>query len=106
MITAYTNIVINKVLKKGVVTSYTSDKVSLFIKHEGVQKRYNPTSITNSSVSSDGSIVFNVSLWGDGSYSMYITAENNSDMDTNGVQLVTLASGYVKKISDNGTMSL
>lgn len=106
MITAYSNVVIQKVLKAGTVTSYTSDKVSLFIKHEGVQKRFNPTSIVNATSNSAGSISFSVGLWGDGSYSMYITAENSSDMDVSGVQLVTLATGYIKKISDNGTMVL
>lgn len=88
------------------VTSYTSDKVSLFIKHEGVQKRFNPTSVVNSTSTVDGSISFNVSLWGDGSYSMYITAENSSDLDSSGVQLVTLANGYIKKITDNGIMTI
>lgn len=106
MITAYSNITINKVLKGGVATSYAIDKVSLFIKHDGVQKRFNPTSVVNATTGADGSISFSVSLWGDGSYSMYITAENTSDLDVSGVQLTTLATGYIKKITDNGIMEL
>ena len=39
---------INKVLRLGPVTTYTADKVSLFIKVNGVQKRYDATSVVNS----------------------------------------------------------
>ena len=105
MITTSTNINIHKELRSGKVTNYTTDKVSLFMVHDGVQKRFNATSITNATTNSEGLIVFNnVPLWGDGSYSFYITAENVADLDVPGVDLVKLASGYVKKITNVDTI--
>lgn len=105
MITTSGNINVNKVIRAGVATAYTPDKVSLFIKHEGLQKRFTATSITNASTVASGLIVFtNVPLWGDGSYSFYITAENNADLDVNGVGLDKLATGYVKKITNTDTV--
>lgn len=105
MITTSESINVNKVIRSGVVTTYTPDKVSLFIKHDGVQKRFTATSITNASTISSGLIVFiAVPLWGDGSYSFYITAEDDADLDTNGVGLDKLATGYVKKITNTDTV--
>lgn len=105
MITTSESINVNKVIRSGVVTTYTPDKVSLFIKHDGVQKRFTATSITNASAISSGLIVFTaIPLWGDGSYSFYITAEDDADLDTNGVGLDKLATGYVKKITNTDTV--
>ena len=105
MITTSNSINIHKELISGKITSYTLDKVSLFMVHEGVQKRFNATSITNATANAEGLIVFNnVPLWGDGSYSFYITAENVADLDVPGVDLVKLASGYVKKITNVDTI--
>ena len=105
MITTSGNINVNKVIRAGVATSYSPNNVSLFIRHEGQQKRFTATSITNASTTSSGLIVFsNVPLWGDGSYSFYITAENNTDLDVNGVGLTKLATGYVKKITNTNTV--
>lgn len=107
MITTSENVTINKVLRLGVVTTYAPESVSLFIKHEGTQKRFTATSVTNSTLSANGSVVFeSVPLWGDGSYSMYITAESNADLDTNGVGLTKLATGYIKKITNESTLVL
>lgn len=105
MITTSESINVNKVIRSGVVTTYTPDKVSLFIKHDGVQKRFTATSITNASATASGLIVFTaVPLWGNGSYSFYITAEDDADLDTNGVGLNKLATGYVKKITNTDTV--
>ena len=105
MITTSNSINIHKELISGKITSYTLDKVSLFMVHEGVQKRFNATSITNATANAEGLIMFNnVPLWGDGSYSFYITAENSADLDVSGVNLVKLASGYVKKITSVNTI--
>ena len=105
MITTSNSINIHKELISGKITSYTLDKVSLFMVHDGVQKRFNATSITNATANAEGLIMFNnVPLWGDGSYSFYITAENNTDLDVSGVNLVKLASGYVKKITNVNTI--
>lgn len=105
MITTSTSINIHKELISGKITSYTLDKVTLFIVHDGVQKRFNATSITNATANAEGLIVFSkVPLWGDGSYSFYITAENVADMDVSGVDLIKLASGYVKKITNIDTI--
>ena len=105
MITTSASINIHKELRSGKITSYTLDKVSLFMVHDGVQKRFNATSITNATANAEGLIVFNnVPLWGDGSYSFYITAENIADIDASGVDLIKLASGYVKKITSVNTI--
>ena len=105
MITTSTSINVHKELRSGRITSYTLDKVSLFMVHDGVQKRFNATSITNATTDAAGLIVFSdVPLWGDGSYSFYITAENAADLDVPGVDLVRLASGYVKKITNVDTI--
>lgn len=105
MITTSNSINIHKELISGKITSYTLDKVSLFMVHDGVQKRFNATSIINATDNVAGLIAFNnIPLWGDGSYSFYITAENVADMDVSGVDLVRLASGYVKKITNIDTI--
>ena len=105
MITTSTSVDVQKVIRSGTVTSYTADKVSLFMTHNGEQKRFTADSITNATSNSSGLITFTgVPLWGDGSYSMYITAESDSDLDTNGVQLVRLGTGYIKKITNVETL--
>lgn len=105
MITTSTSINVHKELRSGKITSYTLDKVSLFMVHDGVQKRFNATNITNATTDAAGLIVFSdVPLWGDGSYSFHITAENTADLDVPGVDLVRLASGYVKKITNVNTI--
>ena len=105
MITASSSINITKKLRKGSNTAYGTSNVSLFIKTNGTQKRFDATTVVNSSVGADGLITFsNVPLWEDGSYSLYITAENNNDLDVNGVELTKLASGYIKKITNTATL--
>jgi hypothetical protein len=105
MITTSENVNINKVIRLGTVTEYTTDTVSIFIKHDNVQKRFTATTVLNSTLSANGLIEFtNIPLWGDGGYSFYITAENNSDLDVNGVGLSRLATGYIKKITNETTI--
>lgn len=107
MITTSEYITIRKTLRKGTVSSYDTSGTSLFLKHNGEQRRFNADVIVNSLINGDGYIRFDlVPLWGDGSYSLSITAENNSDLDTNGVKLVTLATGYIKKITNSNTLEL
>lgn len=107
MITTSEMVTIEKVIRSGVVTTYIPDKISLFIKHEGLQKRFTATSVVNATTTASGLISFvNVPLWTDGSYSLYITAEDNEDMDINGVGLNRLATGYIKKITNVSTLTL
>lgn len=107
MITTSTSVTITKVIPMGSVSTYTTGTVSLFIKSNNVQKRFDASSVVNSGLTSTGLITFSdVPLWGDGSYSLYITAENNSDLDGNGVQLTKLATGYIKKITNSDTLAL
>lgn len=107
MITTSSMITITKTLRLGSVTTYSADAVSLFIKNNGDQKRYDATSVVNSTVNSNGLITFsNVPLPIDGSYSLYITAEGNIDLDTNGVNLTKLATGFIKKITNEETLAL
>lgn len=107
MITVSSSINVTVKLNKGVITNYGTNIVSLFIKCNGIQKRFDASSVTNSTVGTDGSVVFsNVPLWQDGSYSVYVTAESSSDLDVNGVMLVTLATGYIKKITNESTLVL
>lgn len=107
MITTSENVTIQKVIRAGVVTSYTADNVSLFIKYNGEQKRFNASSVVNATTTASGLIEFaSLPLWGDGSYSLYITAEGVSDLDTSGVILDKLATGYIKKITNVSTLVL
>lgn len=107
MITTDNIISVEKTLRHGVVTNYTSDGVSLFVRHNGEEKRFNATSVTNSSLTSSGLVTFsNIELWGDGSYSFSVFAENNTDLDINGVGLDKLATGYVKKITNESVLKI
>ena len=107
MITTSEIVTITKVLRLGPVTTYSLDGVSLFIKNNGDQKRYNATSLVNSREMANGLITFeNIPLVNDGSYSFYVTAETNTDMDTNGTNLVKLATGYIKKITSNSILAI
>ena len=107
MITTSTSVNIHKVLRHGVVTSYTSDRISLFMSHDGIQKRFTATEVTNSTETSSGMVKFNaVPLWGDGSYSFYITAESVADLDVTGVNLNKIATGFIKKITNVNTLEL
>jgi hypothetical protein len=105
MITTSSSVTIQKTLRSGIVTNYTTDKVSVFITNNGSQKRYNATSITNATTNASGLIVFTgVPLDAYGSYSLYVTAESVSDLDTNGVSMVKLGSGYIKRIPIDNTL--
>lgn len=105
MVTTSDTVNIQKVLRIGTVTNYTIDNVSLFIKHDSLQKRFNATSVVNSTLTSTGLITFSaIPLWGDGSYSLNISAENNNDIDINGVQLDRLGTGYINKITNQSTL--
>lgn len=105
MITTSSNVTIEKVIRSGSVTTYTTDKVSLFIKHDGVQKRFTATSVVNATTTASGLVRFvDVPLWTDGSYSLYVTAESDTDMDVDGVVLDKLATGFIKKITNTSTL--
>lgn len=107
MITTSSVITINKVLRLGPVTTYSAATVSLFIKVNGVQKRYDATSVVNSTSTSTGLVTFvDIPLSVDGNYSFYITAENNSDLDVSGVALDKLATGFIKKISNVSILTI
>ena len=107
MITTSESVNVNKVIRLGTVTTYAPGSVSLFVKHEGTQKRFTATTVTNASLTSTGLIKFtSIPLWGDGSYSFYITAESNNDLDTNGIGLDKLATGYIKKITNESTITV
>lgn len=105
MITTSNIITIEKVLRMGPVTTYTPEMLSLFITNNGVQKRYTASSVVNSSATSSGLVTFtDVPLAVDGNYSLYITGESDVDLDTSGVSLDKLATGFVKKITNISTM--
>ena len=107
MITTSSTVTITKTLRYGVPTSYNANNVSLFMSHNGEQKRFNATSVVNATATSSGLVTFtSVPLWGDGSYSLYITAEGNNDLDVNGVGLNKLATGFIKKITNTSTLAL
>jgi hypothetical protein len=107
MITTSSTITINKVLRLGPVTTYTANAVSLFIKVNDVQKRYDASSVVNSTGTSSGLVTFtNIPLAVDGNYSFYITAENNNDLDVSGVSLDKLATGFIKKISSVNVLTV
>ena len=107
MITTSDSVNIHKVLRHGVVTNYTPDRISLFMSHDGIQKRFTATEVINSTATSSGMVKFNaVPLWGDGSYSLYITAENLADLDVTGVNLEKIATGFIKKITNDSTLEL
>ena len=107
MITTSSSVNIRLTLKIGASSGYTLDNVSLFITHDQIQKRFNPTSVVNSTTTSTGLITFeNVALWGDGNYSFYVTHENYSSLDTTGVNITKLGSGYIKKITNENTVEI
>jgi len=107
MTTTSSTITITKTLRYSVPTSYTTDKVSALIKHEGVEKRFDATAIVNATSSSSGLITFSdIVLWGDGNYSIQIVAEDNVDLDVNGVGMTTLGSGYIRKITNVSTLEI
>jgi hypothetical protein len=107
MITTSSTITVRKTIRLGVVTNYTTDNVSLFIKHDGIQKRFNATDVVNATETSIGVITFSdIPLTGDGSYSVYVTAEGDIDIDTNGVELEKLATGYIKKITNQSILDI
>ena len=107
MITTSGIINIHKTLRHGVVTNYAADKVSLFITHNNIQKSFTSNQVTNSTKTSSGIVKFNnIELWGDGSYSFHITAENEEDLDVSGVNLQRIGTGYIKKITNSDTLSM
>lgn len=107
MITTSTSINIHKELGSGKVTNYTSDKVSLFLLRDddNTQKKFVVSAIINSTKDSTGSIVFNdIPLWGDGSYSFYITLSDGVQSNGEDLNSNKLATGYFKKISSINTI--
>ena len=107
MITTSGIINIHKTLRHGVETSYAAGKVSLFITHNNIQKRFTSNEVTNSTKTSSGLVKFDgIELWGDGSYSFHITAENEEDLDISGVNLQRIGTGYIKKITNSDTLSM
>ena len=107
MITTSGIINIHKTLRHGMVTNYTAGKISLFITHNNIQKRFTSNEVTNSTKTSSGLIKFNsIELWGDGSYSFHITAESEEDLDISGVNLQRIGTGYIKKITNSDTLKM
>ena len=107
MITTSGIINIHKTLRHGVNTIYSANKISLFITYNNIQKRFDATEVTNSTPTSSGIIKFTgIPLWGDGSYSFYITAENDGDLDVSGVNLQRIGTGYIKKITNSNTLNI
>ena len=107
MITTSGIINIHKTLRHGVDTNYAVNKVSLFIIHDNIQKRFTSNEVKNSSKTSSGIVKFNnIELWGDGSYSFHITAENEEDLDISGVNLQRIGTGYIKKITNSDTLNI
>ena len=107
MITTSEIINIHKTLRHGVETDYTANKISLFITHNNIQKRFTSNEVTNSTKTSSGLVKFDgIELWGDGSYSFHITAENEEDLDISGVNLQRIGTGYIKKITNSDTLRM
>ena len=107
MITTSGIINIHKTLRHGVVTNYATNKVSLFIIHDNIQKRFTSNQVTNSTKTSSGLVKFDgIELWRDGSYSFHITAENEEDLDVSGVNLQKIGTGYIKKITNSDTLNI
>ena len=107
MITVSPVINVTVKLNKGINSGYTAEATSLFIKCNGIQKRFDASSVVNSTVTADGLVTFSgVSLWQDGSYSVYVTTESSTDLDASGVSLITLSTGYIKKITNESTLVL
>ena len=107
MTTTSGTINIHKTLRHGVATSYTANKVSLFITNNNIQKRFDATEVANSTTTFSGIVKFTgIPLWGDGSYSFYITAENDGDLDVSGVNLQRIGTGYIKKITNSNTLNI
>ena len=107
MITTSNSVNIRKTLRHGVATHYTPDRISLFMSYNGTQKRFTANSVTNATATSSGLVVFaGVPFWGDGSYLLYITAENEADLDISGVNLNKIATGFIKKITNVDTLEL
>lgn len=57
MITTSGIINIHKTLRHCVVTNYAAEKISLFITHNNVQKRFNATEVKNSTTTSNTLII-------------------------------------------------
>ena len=107
MITTSGIINIHKTLRHGVETDYTAEKISLFITHNNIQKRFTSNEVTNSTKTSSGLVKFDgIELWRDGSYSFHITAENEEDLDVSGVNLQKIGTGYIKKITNSDTLNI
>ena len=107
MITTSSTVTITKTLRYGVPTSYTTDNISLFMSHSGEQKRFTANEVINATATSSGLVTFtDVPLWGDGSYSLYITAEDLNDLDVSGVKLAKLATGFIKKITNTNLLAM
>ena len=107
MITTSEIINIHKTLRHGVETNYTANKISLLITHNNIQKSFTSNQVTNSTKTSSGLIKFDgIELWGDGSYSFHISAENNADLDISGVNLQRIGTGYIKKITNSDTLNI
>ena len=54
MITTSENVTITKVLRYGVATSYDVNKISLFMSHNGEQKRFTANEVINATATSSG----------------------------------------------------
>ena len=107
MITTSGIINIHKTLRHGMETDYVAEKISLFITHNNIQKRFTSNEVTNSTKTSSGLVKFDgIELWGDGSYSFHITAESEEDLDISGVNLQRIGTGYIKKITNSDTLSM
>lgn len=107
MITTSSTVTVTKVLRLGVITLYNVNNVSLFISHNGVQKRIDASAVVNSTLTSQGLITFsNVPLWEDGNFSLYVTSESSTDLNVSNTSLFKLGSGYIKKITNVATLAI
>lgn len=106
MVTTNSTVTVRKVLGAGKTTDYTVDNVSLFLKNKNGTKRFNPTSVTNSSATVVGLLVFEVPLPELGSYTVKVSAENDSDLDVSGVQINVLATGFIQKIANESVLEM
>lgn len=83
-----------------------SAQFSLFITNEGTTKRYNCTGITAASDSVGPIIKFDMIPTTTLGMSFYkITFEDSVDLDTNAVELTTLATGTFRKITVSTTIA-
>lgn len=108
--TTATSISVNLSLPAGTDTSYTTFSVSLYVTYKGTIRRWNPTSVTNSTEETSGSIIFNgIAIPDNGTYVLEIKEENNLDLDTGGVtisRLNPIARKVIRKVTSSSIIAI